>query len=318
MSVFKEFTLSAQEPGKRGMPPQRARATAPPGQHRDDYITSMAENQEPSSFQVAQAEWNACRLVHDFVNGRVRPLVAHAASTRGAPDSDYFRDVLLRMLAWTHTLRKLHEPADVQAVNVASRTLFEIAVDVTILHFDQANPPAKVLAWEASSKLKAADRACEFAKKRGKPPPPHAAGYVARESASIQADRAKYWGSKHPRDRWTGRNLEQDAMAATSLFGEVDFEETYATRYNQLCWNTHGSGLAGLRGFSTTEFPALSAVAFHECARFALATAKVVLLHLGLWESLAREFEELRQRTVLVKRAAMGLLCDGPGEPPKS
>jgi hypothetical protein len=63
-------------------------------------------------------------------------------------------------------------------------------------------------------------------------------------------------------------------------------------------------------------FPALSAVAFHECARFALTTTKVILLHLGLWNSLAPEFEQLRDRTVLVKRAAMGLL--GLDEPPKS
>lgn len=279
-------------------------------------MVSMAETQEPSSFQVAQAEWNVCRLVHDFVNRRVRPVVEHAATTNGSLDRDYFRDVLLRMLAWTHTLTKLHEPVDVQAVNVASRTLFEIAVDVTILHFDPASPPPKILAWEASSKLKAAERACRFAGKRGHPPPPHEAGYVARESASIHADRAKFWAGKHPRDRWTGRNLEDDATAATSLFPEVDFEETYATRYNQLCWNTHGSGLAALRGFSMEEFPALSAVAFHECARFALATTKVILLHLGVWDSLAPEFEQLRERTVLVKGAAMGLL--GPDEQPKS
>ncbi len=276
----------------------------------------MTENEGPSSFQIAQAEWNGCRLVHEFANGRVRALVEQGGRSSSTPDPDYYPDVLLRMLAWTHTLTKLHEPADVQAVNVASRTLFEIAVDVTILHFDPANPPAKILAWEASSKLKAAVRACEFAKRRGQPSPPHEAGYVARESASIQAERAKFWQGKHPKERWTGRSLEQDATAATKLFPEVDFEETYATRYNQLCWNTHGSGLAGLRGLSMDAFPALSAVAFHECAKFALATTKVILLHLGLWNSLAPEFGHLHETTVLVKGAAMGLL--GPNEPPKS
>lgn len=102
--------------------------------------------------------------------------------------------------------------------------------------------------------------------------------------------------------------MEEDAAAATKLFPDVDFEETYATRYNQLCWNTHGSGVAGMRGFSMEEFPAIPAVAFHECARFALAATKVILLRLGLWDSLAPEFEELRQQTVLVKSAAMGLL----------
>lgn len=117
----------------------------------------MPENESPSSFQIAQAEWNACRLVHEFVNGRVRRLVELAATKQGASDADYFRDVLLRMLAWTHTLMKLREPADFQAVTVASRTLFENAVDVTILHFDPSNPPAKLLAWEASSKLKAGE-----------------------------------------------------------------------------------------------------------------------------------------------------------------
>ena len=65
---------------------------------------SIDESQDPSPFKVAQAEWNACRIVHEFVNGRARALVEQAATARAASDPDYFRDVLLRMLAWTHTV----------------------------------------------------------------------------------------------------------------------------------------------------------------------------------------------------------------------
>src|SRR5690242_386966 len=52
-----------------------------------------------------------------------------------------------------------------------------------------------------------------------------------------------YWPAARPQ-RWTGRDLARDAEAATSLFPEGGFQDFYETRYQQVCWDTHGTGIA--------------------------------------------------------------------------
>ena len=83
-------------------------------------------------------------------------------------------------------------------------------------------------------------------------------------------------------------------------------DEFYATQNAQLCWNTHGSGLAGVRGISPKDFPAISALGFRACARFALITAELILRHFGLWDDrVEREFAEHGAERVLTKYAML-------------
>jgi hypothetical protein len=209
-----------------------------------------------------------------------------------------------------HTLSKLDEPADYQAAVVATRTLFEIAVDMTLIHFDpNGHPIAKLVAWEDSAKLKAALKIRDFFTGRGQVPSAEHDGpvwYINSHSARVQALRVQYWpgrnGNGHHPPRWTDRNLDDDASEATRLFPEGQFEEFYDTRYQQLCWMVHGSGILGLRFLPPEEFPALSALALRDCARFSLLASEVALRRLALWnEATVAEFDELRHRCVVVK-----------------
>jgi len=102
--------------------------------------------------------------------------------------------------------------------------------------------------------------------------------------------------------------VERDAEAATVFFPEGDFATLYAQRYPQLCWNTHGSGLAGVRGIAPETFPAISALALSDSSRLSVVAAKVILRHFGLWEPLAARFEELRYEVAKAQGSALGML----------
>jgi hypothetical protein len=233
-----------------------------------------------------------------------------AASKEATEAHRQFHGVFLRTLAWMHTLTKLNEPVDFQAVVVASRALFEIAVDTVLMLRDpKANPAEKMIAWEDSAKLKSATRAVEFFARAG-----HAVSepcvpmqdYVKKHAARIERLRATYWPGKngkgrHP-DRWTGRHLGEDAAAADALLPSGDFTEFYATVYPARCWNTHGSGLAGVRHLDSAEFPGVSALAFGDCATFALLVAEEGLRAMALWsEVVEREFKDHDERSTMTK-----------------
>jgi len=263
---------------------------------------------EPTAFGAAEAYFNECAHLHQYLIERVRPRVQQVATGRTEP----FYEMLLRTISWLRTLSKLKEPSDFQGVVAANRTVFEIAVDATLMHFDERSyPPAMLLAREDSAKLKAALKVREFYS--GKPVP-HGhtplIQFIERDTKRVEALRVKYWpgkkGTGHHPSRWTGHDLEHDARAATKLFPDGEFDEFYATQYSRLCWNTHGSGLAGARGLSEEDFPVISALAFRWSAEFAEIVAKLVLQHFKLWDAaVGREFEEHRIARMVTTDAAM-------------
>jgi hypothetical protein len=200
-------------------------------------------------------------------------------------------------------------------VIVGSRALFENVVDLTLLHFDaKAHPVAKLIAWELSAKLKAAETVKSYYDEKGQQLPPDVApqmNFIRTERAKIAALRALHWpGPKgkgmHPRTRWTGHDLGTDAKNATKLLPTGEFDEWSVMRYQQACWNAHGSGLAGVRGVPEAHFPGLSALAYRDCAKFALIGGEIVLREFGLWNAEVRkEFADHREQRVMTKFLAM-------------
>ncbi|ABC82582.1 hypothetical protein [Anaeromyxobacter dehalogenans] len=130
--------------------------------------------------------------------------------------------------------------------------------------------------------------------------------YASREKDRVEKLRLRWWpneNGRHPRNRWTGRNLGTDAREADKLLPE-GFEEFYRMRYPQLCWNVHGSGLAGVANVGPEAFAYIGGQAYGEAAQFATVVAKVVALHFGRWNE--EDFNRLAQR-VKEARAAVYL-----------
>lgn len=244
---------------------------------------------EPPPLLLAALTHDGCQLLHDFLNGAVRKRVSDAVAGTSGSDAATLGGIFLRAVAWMRSICKLDHPSDFQAVVAASRSLFEIAVDTTLMRFDTSNPPSKMLAWEDSAKLKAAVRIAGYCARAQIPASDYAAQhrYLQTDKLRVEALRERYWprktgNAKHP-ERWTGRSLEQDAARATALSSDVDFVDYYEARYAQTCWNTHGSGLAGVRNVSEEAFPGIAALAMRDCTRFAVTAAENVLRCLSAW-----------------------------------
>jgi hypothetical protein len=264
----------------------------------------------PTPFALAEAAYRGCELVHEFLERRVHPRLNEGlASTAAPPLGSTYVGVFLRAQAWMCSIKKLNQPVDFQALAVASRSLFEVAVDSTLLHLDAANPPQKMLAWEDGVRLKTARRAVDYFKSRGLEIPLQYQPmneFVVTHQSRINGILATYWLDKHKHPytppRWTGRPLDQDAVAADRLHPPGRFEEYYETTNSQRNWHVHGSGLAGIRTLKQEEFPGLSAVAFHDCSRFALVAAEMHLRHFGLWDhEVEGEFRQHREHAALVR-----------------
>src|SRR5690606_16925011 len=117
--------------------------------------------------------------------------------------------------------------------------------------------------WERSAHLKQAQRIVD--KAPSSPRARAAVSLVQGEANSIKQLRTQYWNGVHPRNRWTGRSLEQDAAAADA-HDNRDFAGYYQERYAETCWSVHGTGLAGVRKLDEHVFPALAAFGFAESA----------------------------------------------------
>jgi hypothetical protein len=256
-------------------------------------------------FAMANATFGECKLTEEFLSAEVRPAVESALGDHRSDAEATWLGLLLRDVGCLRSLGKLNHPGDYQAVSVAARTLFEIAVDVVIMHFDVGNPPAKLRAWEDSAKLKTAEKIKRFYEEENRVVPPEYVpllDYIDREGPRVRQLRTHFWNGKHPSNRWTGRDLHSDAKAASEHARKGQFLEFYVTTYPTLCWNTHGSGLAGVRFLSENIFPAVSGAALGQCADLSMIVAEVVLVHLGRWDlEWAKRFELHNANRIQVK-----------------
>jgi len=171
-----------------------------------------------------------------------------------------------RATAWVMSLAVLNRPVDIQAIHAATRSLFEIAVDMVILHNDTSDKSAELLTlWEDSQRLKAAEEYVRYLKRaKGRIPAPayvRLADFAQSAAPKIEAHRREKWnGRSTHRERWrSDGSLLDDVFVADANRCECwkqkdsSFEEVYAERMNTLNWLTHGSGNTALRGQDGTD-----------------------------------------------------------------
>lgn len=203
-------------------------------------------------------------------------------------------------MGWLQTLSELKHPQHFQAAQAGTRTLLEIAIDLALLHHDRTHQtPAKILAWERSAKLNAAERTRRCFDGR-ELPAEHVerVAFIDREGASVRAERALMWPNRKPEShpqRWTGRALNEDATAADQ-FGRYGFADFYDGRFAELCWGTHGSGLTGVRFVPEEHFPGIIAFAFHDSAWLGTLICELSLRYFEKFDEILQErFRQMEQ-----------------------
>jgi hypothetical protein len=238
-------------------------------------------------------------VVRDFMRDKVRPVLLRTVTQDN--DTDTVFGLFLRAIGWFATFAKLGHPQHLQAALAGTRALLEICIDLTLLNYDRQNlTTAMIVAWERSTRLQAAERTkrCFAGRKVPELYEPKVL-FVDREGPAIRAERARVWpGRKKPErhpDRWTGRSLEQDVEAADAL-GGYGFKDYYDAQYAELCWGTHGSGLAGVRFVPREAYPWLIAQAFKDSAEFGALASELSLRYYDKFDAIVQaRFQELTQ-----------------------
>lgn len=267
---------------------------------------------------TAESCYSLVPVVADFIQKRVHPRFEELASQ--SLRETYLHGLHSRATAWLMTLRKLDEPVNFQAILSGVRSLLETAVDMVLLSYDKTDASAfRMRQWEVSAKLKSAKAIVSYFKTRARAPVPDEyqpqVEFIEREEASVEMIRAGLWPytgpdpkrqgtGSHP-DRWTGKNLSTDVLAADRLHGGeikkilgTSIEEFYAIEYRRLNWSVHGSGLAGVWNLPPEAFYAVCGLAFVWCVRLAMICSLIVITEFkdsGMTENLPALEEEARR-----------------------
>ncbi len=270
----------------------------------------MHRNVSPD--QARRALHDACAETCRFFDRTIGPIATRARTD--TPDGVTYDGLLRRVMAWLHTIKKLDQPSDFQALHAGLRALFELAVDLTLLLRDPAASPDRIQAWEESAKLKAAERI--VSRYRGQSIPAHLqaqTNYVSSHADRVRELRRTHWSrpGSHP-PRWTGRNLERDARVASDLEPGAGFAAFYDEMYAQACWHVHGSTLVGVRGLPAGSFAAMAAIAAHEVSQLALLAGRQALRLLGCYDGITENRFAQHEKEIVRIQAQMF------SEPPSS
>jgi hypothetical protein len=248
-------------------------------------------SRKTAGFAISAALYEDVVTVRDFVRDSVRGVVDRFAN------EDTVHALFLRGQGWLNTLGELKEPQHFQAALAGTRALFELAVDLGVLHHDRKNFPVEHVAiWERSQKLLAAERVERaFKGKALTSDLQMRVDFVRREGPAIRAERARIWGpaqTKHP-SRWTNRSLDADALAVDA-FGTYGLREYYDVRYPELCWGAHASGITIVRGVDEETFAALIGLAFKDAAHMGVLVARFALLYFDKLDTIVEQrFQKL-------------------------
>jgi hypothetical protein len=259
----------------------------------------MASNTSPL-FVLADLQFQSCAALYEFIARVVEPNVHESVDESNLLNATC-RAYLYRVATWLRTLSKLNQPSDLQAIDAAARSLFEVDIDLTLLRYDIATTPIEMmLDWEASARFKRdelrltvlSDMTDEHSKKLAAV----AKSRVEANTGYIHALREKWWptGKKNPShpNRWTGRNLFDDADRADQVSGASAHARHHRLRHAELCWNTHGSAFAGVRGLDEQAIFAGVAQSLWDCYKMAREATEHILVVLERYdEAMVAEFD---------------------------
>ena len=149
-----------------------------------------------------------------------------------------------------------------QAVAKIARGLFELAVEIRLIHVIP-DAVSKMVAFQRLERLKAAQKAVAFASNHTPEFPVDLTPYhsfIAANQVAIEAEAMKFWGGLKV-SHWSNKNLSQRA----ALLGKP-FEEIYESLYKIFSWHVH-PGMAGIVNMKPETFAYLFGISCQIAAR---------------------------------------------------
>jgi hypothetical protein len=236
------------------------------------------------------------------------------------PFSQTVHGMFTRAVLWAGSLRKLDDiRGDFQAHNAGARAMFESFVDVVLLVKGKL-PYEMQVAWERGMLLKATRRTLEIGTPnaenlqgiaalytQGDAEVAELGAWVAKEGPEIEKLCTKFWNGTRVPNRWTGRNLIDDAREVDKL-GDFHALMQLRDNYDHLNWCTHGSGLTFERSLGVSFIPDASQMALHLATESLACSTAIVLEHFGQQSDVwTRRIEMARIALTEEERSAFAL-----------
>jgi hypothetical protein len=216
-------------------------------------------------------------------------LVEHTQSDRRRYCLEALWD---RSKKWMLSITKLNQPSDFQAISAANRSLFEITVDMCLLHDDESGERGRACyAWGMSEQMRHVEGVVSFFQSGGAELSTTFSGfeeYLNEQKAGYDEIRRTLWPGKqgqprHP-SRWTGRSSIVDDLAdADNAFREticsvlrMNLQSYYKSEYRMLSWAVH-SGIAATWAADWDRLALLSSMALIRSADLAMICSRVLI-----------------------------------------
>jgi Family of unknown function (DUF5677) len=226
-----------------------------------------------------------------------------------------------RAILAMRSLEKLDSPSFMQTILAVYRSLFEVTVDLILIHYDKSTLSAeKMLVWAESEAIRGFEEIVEFYQQRGLAIPEKFRNReLSYKTQKIHIDelRKKYWPlndptkAKHP-TRWTWdkdrhkkheTNFLWEIKQADELHGDkvkeemdTSLEEIYFTDYRYLSWFVH-SNVSSVWNRPPEYYHLECGQAFKKCAELGMLCTEITLNDFGL----AAHNEDLKETLKKIK-----------------
>jgi hypothetical protein len=242
--------------------------------------------------KAADGMYDSIKIVLNYMEQRVTPSLKLLIGRRTAREQ-YILGLYYLAKGWLHTLTKLNEVRDIQAIMTCSRSLIEITVDLILLYKDRSNNTVlKMLHFDRLQKFKAAAELVKYYVNLGQPVPiqyQEIESFYKKKKYRIEKKKRELWPGNTRLQRWSGNNLLTDIKEADRLLSQaikdelrVSLEEFHETEYRRLHWFVHGSGLAGFWNLPATIFHLFCALSFSWSCSLAMICVKIVLTEFNM------------------------------------
>lgn len=252
---------------------------------------SRAINIPVTPLMMANASFEGVRVALSYWQFHLWPVLR--TFLRPTEREETFMSLLNRAVACLASLRRLNESVHVQCVCAATRSLFEIGVDLALLYTDQTDVSIeRMKAFRRAELYRVAKKQVDYYAVNVRPD-----YFNIEQQRLLVADQAErdeierlielYWGRNRAGDlnrpkHWSAFG---DARGRAHAVSPV-WEERYVRQYHTLSWYIH-PGLVGIVELPREHFDAFNSTAYHLATEIILDCYDVVGSELRLAHAVA-------------------------------
>jgi hypothetical protein len=235
---------------------------------------------DPKVMELVTRFHGSLIALEKFDSENVRPRVETKESH--PPRQFAIISTYLRSLAHVRTLIALNNPSHFQAIAIAARALFELAVELPLI--DKVDRgPEKHAVFSDVERLRVARQIVEFHRtEKVEEPLKHLWVYeefISKHAAAAETKAKELWPQNPQPTHWSALKLPKRAAKAGAPFAEI-----YNVHYAELSWFTH-PGVGAVATLDAGIYPAVCANAYGIAIRCYVETLEFMIAELKLADS---------------------------------